>query len=314
MERNKSLYRKTPSGGGSRKQSFVAPIVFLSLLAIVLAVSVGLLLRKALTQQETVRVTMLEKDALGLQKQELVLKLDSLDRAYDDMAEANTLLEQEIRAQQAEIRRLRNLVQQAVSPEELAHCVEQMEAMGREMALLSDRIRLLEEENRTLSGENVQFRSALSQATVLRDELQEANREMSEQIERAGRLEVASVEVVPLRETRRGDRETTRATRAGKLRICFVIRENQLARTGEHEFYFQILCPDNEVMGPQPPVTLPLNGQETAMSFQEAIRYGNQQQETCVVFKPEDGFEKGTYQLRLFTADRELWRGLFALN
>jgi predicted nuclease with TOPRIM domain len=309
-----STNQKFGHSGSRKKQSFAAPVIFLSLLTLVLAVSVGLLLRQALKQKEIVEVTVLEKQDLSAQKDSLIGKLNELETAYQILVETNTGYQQELLARQEEIQRLREQIRQAVSPEVLAQCIGKIEDMKVQLGEFRERMSQLQAENRVLSGENVQIRTALDQVTSISNELQSENLEMAEQISRASILNLSDVEVVPLRDTWRGERETMRARRADKLRVCFTIQKNTLAHAGEHTFYFQFLGPTNEVLENQFQESVDLQGQQTDLSHKENIIYQNAEKTACVDFDYPAGFEKGTHQLLIFSGEHELWRGLFDLN
>jgi hypothetical protein len=292
----------------------VAPLLFLSLLTIVLAFSVGLLLRQALKQREIVEVTIVEKEDLSAQKEELALKLNELELSCQELAEANLGYEKELQAKHEEIQRLREQVRRAVSPEVLAGYVERIDEMGVQLADFSERIGQLQAENRLLSGENVQIRSALDQVTAISNELQSENLEMAEQIREASILNLSDIQVMPLRDTRRGERETTRARRADKLRICFTIQKNTLAHAGDHTFYFQLTGPDNQLLAYGAPEEFGFQEQRLPLSHRERVNYQNVEKTACVVFDYPSGFEKGNHQLRIFSGDNELWHGFFELN
>lgn len=299
---------------GSKRQSFVAPVIFLSLLTLLLAVFVGLLLKQALKQKEFVEVTEIEKEDITAQKDALLLQLTELESAYENLARLNADYELEILAQKEEIQHLRSQIRRVGSPEALALYIARIEDMNLQFEGFQEKIHQLEAENRVLSGENVQIRSALSQISTISDDLQRENRQMAEQIDRASILSISEVQIVPFRETRRGERETLRARRAEKLRICLTIPKNLLAHTGDHEFFFQITGPDNQVLENEFLGNFEFSGQQIKISHKEDINYQNVDTTACIVFDFPAGFEKGGHQLRIFSDRQELWRGLFELN
>ncbi len=314
MERGTSTGKKFGNSISRKKQSFAAPVIFLSLLTLLLAVSVGLLLRQALKQKEIVEVTVIEKQDLYSQKEVLIQKLNDLEAAYQILVSANAGYRQELLSNKEEIQQLREQIRQVGSPEVLALYVSRIEDMNVQLDDFRSRIDHLQSENRVLTGENVQIRSALDQVTGISNELQSENMEMAEQIRRASILNLSDVRILPLRETRRGERETMRASRADKLRVCLNIQKNTLAEAGEHAFYLQFLGPNNQVLGNEFQESFDFQGQQISLSHKESIYYQNAEKTACVDFDYPAGFEKGTHQLRIFSNGNELWRGLFDLN
>lgn len=300
---------------GSRKnQSFAAPVIFLSALTLLLAVSVGLLMRQALRQKEAVEVTVLEMEDLSAQKEVLIQNLNDLEEAYQLLVSTNAGYRQELLERKEEIQRLREQIRQVGSPEVLALYISRIEDMNGQLDDFRTRIEQLQAENRVLSGENVQIRGALDQVTAISNELQSENLEMAEQIRRASVLTLTEVRINPLRETRRGERETLRASRTDILRVCFTIQKNTLAQAGEHVFYIQFLGPNNQVLANDFQGHFDFQGQQVSLSHKESIYYQNTEKTACVDFHNPAGFEKGTHQLRIFSGGQELWRGLFDLN
>ena len=314
MDRGTSTGKKFGNSSSRKNQSFAAPVIFLSLLTLLLAVSVGLLLRQALKQKEIVEVTVIEKQDLYSQKEVLIQKLNDLEAAYQILVSANAGYRQELLSKQEEIQRLREQIRQVGSPEALALYISRIEDMNVQLDDFRSRINQLQSENRVLTGENVQIRSALDQVTAISNELQSENVEMAEQIRRASILNLSDVRILPLRETRRGERETLRASRADKLRVCFNIQKNTLAEAGEHTFYLQFLGPNNQVLDNGFQGAFDFQGQQVSLSHIESINYQNAEKTACVDFDYPAGFEKGTHQLRIFSGGNELWRGLFDLN
>lgn len=301
-------------GHAGKKPSFLGPMLFLSLLTLLLAFSVGLLLRESLKQKEAVETTIMEKEDLSQQKEELIVKLDELEQSCLELAEANLGYEQELAEKKEEINRLRERVRQAPSPEVLAGYMEQVREMDLQLEDYGERIAKLQEENRLLAGENVQMRTALDQVTAISSELQSENLEMAEQIRSASILNLTDVQVTPMRETRRGERETRRARRTSMLQICFTIQRNTLAQAGDHAFYFQVIAPDDRVLISPGQESFMLREQQLPLSLKENIDYQNIEKTACVVFNYPSGFEKGMHQFRIYSGENELWHGFFELN
>jgi hypothetical protein len=315
MSKRQSYNRQYSSGRGPGKRlSFVTPILFLAALSLVLAISVGLLLRQALKKAEVIQIVTIEKEALNTQRDSLLVQLDILESEYDIFLAQNQDFEQQVSIQKQELNRLRALVLQGVSREVLNECEKRIDELSFDLSEFQNEISLLNAEKQMLSGENQQMRTALQQMSDLNLELENKKQELSDQIERASALKITQVTAQPIRERRRGAQETHRARYTDNVKVCCVILENPLARAGSYDFYFRIIDPDQKILNTDGVSETMHQEVQIEISDMRTVSYNNIEMEQCFVFDYPDGFQKGVYHVEIFTEDNELWRGVFELR
>lgn len=315
MDKNKSLgWHNGPAHNPGRKSSFIAPIVFLSVLTIVLAFAVGLLIKQSLKNMAQKERIVQEKEQLLVQRDMLLVELDTLEMAYNDLSARYAGFEKEFNIQKEEIARLRAQVVRGETRAALLDSEKKIMELNDQLESFQQQLAQLTTENDELSSENRQMRSALIDMATATEELEREKEQMSGQIRKAAVLSVFNVELLPLRETRRGETETSRARNVSKLRICFTIAENTLARKGEHRFYFRIIGPDKMVLAPQGIVNASVAGQQYETSFMETLNYQNREESFCANFSGAGKYAKGIYQVSIFSEDRELWDGIVELK
>lgn len=91
--------------------------------------------------------------------------------------------------------------------------------------------------------------------------------------------------------------ETDKASRANKLKVSFIIAENQIASAGVRNYFVQIIDSKNNVIGEKR--FIKIGDKELTYSFISEVRYQNK---TVQVDKEIEGddFEKGTYFVNVF--------------
>lgn len=152
-------------------------------------------------------------------------------------------------------------------------------------------------------------------ARKLQDEKQEIDREkqlierqaarLSEKVNRASVLEVANIEVVPLRLRRNGTTSPTAfARRTEKLEVCFRVLENVIAATGTEEMYLRVLTPLGETMAIESlgsgVLTLSESSEDVRYTISEKITYRNMEQDLCMYWQPGIEFQQGIYNVELY--------------
>ena len=298
----------------NKKLSLTAPILFLALLSLVLAISVGLLLRQALNKAETVHIVTIEKEALTIQRDSLLVQLDLLEVVYDSLLTQHHDFGLQVSFQRQELNRLRSVIQQGVSREVLFECETRMQELSIELTEYQDQLTLLNAKNKMLSGENMQMKTALQQMSDLNMELEQQKQQLSGQVEMASALKISQVTARPTWERRRGAQETDKARRADNVQVCFVIQENPLARAGSYDFYFRITDPDQRILFTDGVTETVYQGERQDLTDIRTVIYENTEMNQCFAFDSPSGFQKGIYHVEIFSEDQELWRGNFELR
>lgn len=315
MEKNSSSGREaTGDRTAARSSSALAPVLFLSVLAVLLAVAAGLFMRKSLQQSREIMIVASEKQALTDQKEQLLMELNEIEASYQELSASYSQLEEAFQEQKEEIRRLRMQIHTEGSRQALEQYDRQIKEMALQLNDYQEKLDLLEENNEVLNSENQQMKAALLQAASTHSNMQQEILEMEAQMRRASGLKIYGVSVTPFREGRRGDRETSRARRTDKLKVCFTIQENLLARIGEYPFYFRVIDPAGNLLKPGSGHSFQYDLEEMSASFREDVLYEGKELSLCVELSCENSLEQGTYLLEVYVEGRPLYSGRFELN
>jgi len=163
-----------------------------------------------------------------------------------------------------------------------------------------------------LRKENQEVRTTLSQERSRTKELVKSNENLSSKVALASRLDVADVAVFGVRVRRdMTGKETDRARKTDKIRVCFTLRENKVAKVEKKTLYLQIIAPDGQYLLSEEGEEgrFEFNGNSSYYSDKMVVSYDQSSQEVCLDWKkPDDNYIvlAGTYNIKLFAEDYEM--------
>jgi hypothetical protein len=113
------------------------------------------------------------------------------------------------------------------------------------------------------------------------------------------------------------EKETDKAARTDKIKVCFTVSENKLVSPGYKRFFVRIARPDNTILTRGPAYTFQFLGQTLQFSAMETLNYEGEAVDVCTYFESPANFPemvKGKYYVNIFTEDREIGQTSFELK
>lgn len=232
-----------------------------------------------------------------LSEKELVLNdLEQMKAMYDKEIASNTSLKEELEAERAKVEALMVRVKKG---EAVANYKNDYIRLKREMDSLVAENNKLKEENLLLSKNLDSTSVVLEESKKYNDTLINQNEKLSQTVERGQKLVIVNLKTIAVKERSSGKQiETEKASRADKLKISFTIAENSLAKSGERDYYVQVIDAANNVLGEKKTVTF--NDKLLTYSFLSKVKYDNN---TVDVYEELSGkdFAKGKYYINIFS-------------
>lgn len=242
---------------------------------------------------------------LTTEKSSLIKELEDLKLSYESAMSENTTLTEEL----------------AVEREKILELIKEVENYKGDVASLQkykNQYRALESKNKQLIVENerlVRENLLLSQAVdstinVLDTErsynksLLNQNEELAKTVEAGSKLSIVGLNTVAYKVKSSGlEIETEKARVADRLKISFSIAENNIAQTGDRQYYVQVLDPSSNVLGDRQ--TIEVEGKPLTYSFISTVTFDKS---TVKVSENLDGkkFERGTYFVNVYNEKQEL--------
>jgi len=165
--------------------------------------------------------------------------------------------------------------------------------------------------NKVLVAENTEIRQQITRVRSTNTELSKVREELSTKVEIASVIQAKDIIAVSLNKNRK---ETTRINLLNKLRICFTLRENPLAKAGVKQVYMRVLRPDSLVVATSPDNLFSYKGNNIIYSAAREVDYMNQDIEMCIFLDNTGDFIIGNYSVELYLDDNIIGRTNFMLS
>lgn len=172
----------------------------------------------------------------------------------------------------------------------------------------------LQSQNNYLSKTNDTLVDRLDTQVKLSDSLTSQVVDAQKLIETASELSVAALNGTAIIQKSSGKQSvTTKARRADKVKICFSIAENKIAKTGGKTLYIQVLDSNNNVLGEN--AQIDFEGKTLNYSSKTTFHYTNKALDICeFISAPKNGFEKGNYFVNVFRGSKLVSNSSFKLD
>ena len=241
------------------------------------------------------------------EKNSIKEELKTLLGAYENVTSDNEQLNTQLREKETEIK-------------EMLADIDKLEAQSLEQKWLLKKYKKESETlRRLLKGYLYEIDSLGKTITVLKEEktivegsltkekaktvqLSQEKQELNQRVEVGSKFKVYGLSILGVR-LKSGDREKEekRAKRVEKIKACFTIGANDLAKPGERDIYIRVANKNGDVYpkGGDSTNVFVFEGKELAYSGKRTLNYQNQPAEVCVYFQ-KDNLEPGTYTVDIF--------------
>jgi hypothetical protein len=292
----------TPLNDGTKKRS-PAGIIATSIIlagALIILVFVYFNQKNKMVEMETVLTQ--EKDSLANELRLMVVGYDTLKSNNDSL---NAHLEKE------KERILKLLSINASNSQLIKKYKSEITTMRDIMKSYIVQIDSLNSRNKLLVAENTEIHQKITQVQNTNTELSKAREELNSKVEIASIIQAKDIVAVSLNKKRK---ETSRINLLDKLRICFTLRENPLAKAGQKEVYMRVLRPDSLVITSSPDNLFEYRNNKIIYSAFRVVDYMNQDVEMCIFMDNTGDFIVGNYSVELYLEDNIIGRTNFMLS
>ncbi|HQB78839.1 MAG TPA: hypothetical protein PLJ52_10915, partial [Tenuifilaceae bacterium] len=215
---------------GAGKSKIVS---FLAALIIVLGIIVVALGYLFYAQQEESKEIQIQ---LNAEKDSISNNLKTIMMSYDSLQIDNDTLNNKLLAEQERVKQMYDELQK-VKRVSYSKIKEYQKELGTLRAIMKDLLQdidSLNTLNQELIAENIKVKQDYSTAKQTVAELETKTEELSSQVEKGSVIKAR--DIVAMAINRRGN-EVTRARRVEKIRVCFTLNENSIAKAGNREVF-----------------------------------------------------------------------------
>ena len=255
-----------------------------------------------LIQQNKETVLFLEADKAEVQKE-----LEAIVVSYNEILQDNELKDNELIAARDRIVVLLDSVKNYKANLSIINRYKaQVRALKNERTQLFIRADSLLIVTQRLAIEKDSTTAVLNKTIKVVDSVTTANTQLFNSLEKGALIGITNLDATAIIVRRGGKiKQTKRASRADKIRVCYTIAPNTLAQAGDRVLYVQVINPDNNIIGDKSNITF---GQDLlTYSKSEIVFYENQALDVCaIVGTTGQDVLKGLYTINIFDAQRQI--------
>ncbi|MAN59604.1 MAG: hypothetical protein CMC08_07190 [Flavobacteriaceae bacterium] len=244
---------------------------------------------------------------LEQQKEEIEEELEDLIANYDEVIQDNELKDKELLAARERITILLDSVKGAEANVALIRRYKaEIDRLKDERRMLFRRADSLIAANERLALERDSTNVMLNETIKVVDSVSEENVNLSETVRKGSIVNAVDLrgEAVIVRNSGKVV-DTRRSSRADKVRACFTLTPNPIAKRGDRTLYVQVINPKNNLLGKKGILEFEnglLNYSETTNVF-----YENEELDVCVLVDAlEDDLIEGRYIINVFDGAKQI--------
>ena len=255
-----------------------------------------------LIQQNKETVLFLEADKAEVQKE-----LEAIVVSYNEILQDNELKDKELIAARDRIVVLLDSVKNYKANLSIINRYKaQVRALKNERTQLFKRADSLLFVTQRLAIEKDSTTAVLNKTIKVVDSVTTANTQLFNSLEKGALIGITNLDATAIIVRKGGKiKQTKRASRADKIRVCYTIAPNTLAQAGDRVLYVQVINPDNNIIGDKSNITF---GQDLlTYSKSEIVFYENKALDVCaIVGTAGQDVLKGLYTINIFDAQRQI--------
>ncbi|HBH49993.1 MAG TPA: hypothetical protein DDX98_15210 [Bacteroidales bacterium] len=272
----------------------IAILVTLGVIVIALGIKLFALL-------EDVEVAEEAKAYVEQQKDEMEGELNELIVSYDSLKTNNDSINERLAVEQDKIRRLLRV--QATNAKKLQMYEKELGTLRRIMRSYIVQIDSLNTRNRELTEENIAVRQELREKEENIQKLSETQEELSSVVAEAQKLAAKNIVAVGLNSR---SKPKDKISKIEKLRVCFIVRENNVAEAGSKMIYVRIIRPDEVVLSSPDAGMFDYQEESLVYSAKRELEYDNQDIDMCIFWDKTEELIEGTYFIALYSEGYEI--------
>lgn len=247
---------------------------------------------------------------VGSEKESVMKDLQDLKATYDAAIAENTSMSEELIQEREKVVNLMEELKK--SSGDVSKYRSQVRSMQNHMNELMKENESLKSQNATLTTQRDSTVVVLGEAKKFNEVLVGQNEELSKTVEKGSKLSILNLQTAAYKLRSSGKEVATdKASRADVLKISFTIAENSIAKSGDKDYYVQVIDSKNNVLGEAKTITF--GSKELSYSFISSVKYENKTVRVSQDLSGKD-FAKGLYSVNVFDKDELVSSSNFTLK
>jgi myosin heavy subunit len=173
--------------------------------------------------------------------------------------------------------------------------------------------------NQELREENEQIRSSYQKEQQRSTSLQKDKEALTEKVSSAAVMKAYKITGQGVRGSGEKEKETDKAKRVEKIKVCFTLSENPLLSAGRKDIYVRISRPDKMILarGKGDDYSFSYKGEILQYSIKETVNYQNKSIDLCLYWinrSTKEDMLPGVYVVTVYAEDYEIGQSTFELR
>jgi len=274
-----------PRGGG----------VLSKILITILAIAIGGLGYYTYSLNKDRQIT---ENELTTQKKQVMSDLELLRDSYDKVVIENKDVKEDLLQARNKIDQyIDSLQNMKVSISSLARFKSQAFALAKERDLLIRKNDSLMRANSAIKKDLDSMSVKLDLASAKVDSLARQTNQLKKVVETGSALQISKLIAEAVKGSK--NKTTDRGRAADKLKICFTVGANKIAKSGSRYFYIQVTNPSGNILGSNE--SFSAGEEKVNYSIATHFIYDNKSVDICdFIAKVSKEFEKGAYKITVY--------------
>lgn len=165
--------------------------------------------------------------------------------------------------------------------------------------------------NKILAEENKQVKTDYNKVKTEKDILAQKTEDLTQKVDVASTLRAISISPLPVNDKAK---EVYKSKKVTKIKTCFTLSENSIAKPGNRVIFLRIARPDKEILPNSENEFFEYNCEQIMYSAKREIDYQNKDIEMCIYWANNGQLTGGIYTVDLFSDGKHIGTSTFSLK
>lgn len=283
-EDNYDYYQDEPDNGNTMKGY--------KILIVILIVILGAVSFLYFKQVQNLKADFaIERDTLANRITSLISDIDNIQATNDSMSVSLS-----VERNKADSLMTRLLQERSTSRATIRQYEKEIGTLKTVMQSYIKQIDSLNRLNESLAAENITYRKQVTSERLRADAAEERAAEADAKIRLGSIVKAREINLVMLNSA---NKEITRASRATRLRIDFVLSSNELTTPGDRNVFVRVTGPDGYIMANSAGDMFPFEGDQLTYSAVREVDYQNTDLPVSLYYS-DSAITEGTYLVQVY--------------
>nr|NQU91210.1 hypothetical protein [Bacteroidota bacterium] len=296
------------------KKSKSIILLVLSIILLIALVVVGYLYFNTKSQVE---VLMNEKEQVRV---ELQTELDALMKDHDQVKSDYGRLSDSLSVKDsiilADAKEIKQLLNYKWDYYQIKKKLDRLREVAQGYVIQLDSMYVVNED---LMEENERIRQNYRTEKNKNTELVEEKQELEQIVNNATIMRAYNIKSTGIRKRGPTERETDKARRTDRVRVCFTLGENPLLEAGRKTIYLRIARPDNVILtyDETDEYAFTYKGEKLQFSLKQSVDYKGEAQDVCLYWDKRNSDNEamaGRYHVMVYTENEMIGESFFELR